>query len=267
MNILIPMAGAGSRFAEKGYKEHKPVIKITDRITGKKIPMVISATNDVVPLGSTDKIIYINRDFHKNDGVEEEIKSFFPSAKFITINYLTQGQASTCLLAKNEIENDEELLISACDNGINFNINNFNKIKQTCDAIIFTFKNNSTVESKPEGYGWVKVNGEDVVDVSVKIPISQNPKNDNAIVGTFWFKKGKDFVKATEKMIKENDRVKNEFYVDKTMKHCLDLGLKVKVFEVEKYICWGTPEDYENYENTIKYWQEFYKNEKWIYEK
>lgn len=264
MIVLIPMAGEGSRFKEKGYNQHKPLIPVTNRKNGKQNPMIIEATNDIITLGEVDKIIYVDRKFHQKDGVEDEIKNIYKQSYFITIDYLTEGQASTCLLAKSQINTNEELLISACDNGMECDINKFNQLKKQADAIIFTFKNHITVEEKPEGYGWVKVNLDKVLDVSVKIPISNNPIKDHAIVGTFWFKKGSDFVKATEKMINEDDRIKNEFYVDQAMKHCIDLGLTVKVFEVEKYICWGTPTDYENYENTLKYWKEFCIKEDWI---
>jgi len=261
MIVLIPMAGTGSRFKNKGYRKHKPVISITDRKTGLKIPMAVAATNDI-PESNSSQIIYIDRDFHKKNGVEKKIKKYYKKARFITIDYSTEGQASTCLLAKEYINNCEELLIAACDNGMEFDKKNFEEAKDGCDALIFTFRNNEAVEENPGSYGWVKVNNKtNVIDMSVKIPISDNPKNDHAVVGTFWFKKGSDFVKASENMIKENDRINNEFYVDQTMRHLLDLDLKVKVFEVEKYICWGTPKDYENYENTMKYWQEFYKNE------
>lgn len=85
--------------------------------------------------------------------------------------------------------------------------------------------------------------------------------NDHAIVATFWFKKGSIFVEATEKMIAENDRINNEFYVDETIKHVLDLGYDARVFETERYIGWGTPKDYEEYTNTMKYWDEFVKSQ------
>ena len=266
MIILIPMAGAGSRFTQAGYKKHKPVIPTTSRHNGLKIPMVIAATNDIPDSDNENsQIIYIDQEFHKKDGVEEEIKEFYPKAQFITIDYITEGQASTCLLAEKYIDNNEELLIAACDNGMEIDKKQFHNAKENCDGLIFTFRNNQSVESKPEAYGWAKVvSGNVVVDMSVKTPISSNPQNDHALVGAFWFKKGSDFIKASKKMIQENDRINNEFYVDQAMKHCVDLGLKIKVFEIEKYICWGTPQDYENYENTIKYWQEFYKNENWI---
>ena len=266
MIILIPMAGAGSRFQKSNYKKHKPVIQVTSRKTGLKIPMVVAATNDIPDSGNKDStIIYIDRDFHKKDGVEKEIKKYYPRAHFITIDHLTQGQASTCLLAKNYINNDEELLIAACDNGMEFDEKKFKKVKKECDGLIFTFRNNVSVEAKPESYGWVKTNNiGEAIDMSVKKPISNSPINDHAVVGAFWFKKGSNFVRSSQKMIKENDRVNNEFYIDQAMKHCIELDLKIKVFEIDKYICWGTPTDYENYENTIKYWQEFYKNEVWV---
>ena len=69
---------------------------------------------------------------------------------------------------------------------------------------------------------------------------------------------------AAEKMIAENDRINNEFYVDEVMKHCLELGMDVRVFEIERYIGWGTPNDYEQYEATIKYWREFTASEGFI---
>ncbi len=261
MNILIPMAGAGSRFSTVGYQEHKPVILVTDRKTGKKIPMVVAATKDL-PQSSNDKIIYIDRDFHKKDLVEEKIKTFFPKAEFITIDHLTNGQASTCLLAKEHINNNEELLIAGCDNGIVFDEKKFEEARKSADVLIFTFRNNEAVLENPKGYGWVAADEFGLVkSVSVKVPLSENPIKDHAIVSAFWFKQGKDFVRSAEKMIVENDRINNEFYVDQVMKYCLQFGLKVKVFEVDKYLCWGTPQEYENYEKTINYWREFYAEE------
>lgn len=261
MNILIPMAGAGSRFIKEGYTKHKPLIPVTDRRSGKKIPMVVAATLDL-PAALESKIIYIDRDFHKKDGVEDEIKSFFPAAKFITVDYLTEGQASTCLLAKEHINNDEELLIAGCDNGIVFDKEKFLEAKKTADVLVFTFRGNEAVLENPKAYGWVETDDSGVVkSVSVKIPISDNPLKDHAIISAFWFKKGADFVKNSAEMIAQNDRVNGEFYADLVIKYCLKNGLCVKVFEVDEYLCWGTPQEYENYEKTINYWRKFYEVE------
>ena len=109
MKILIPMAGAGKRFSDEGYKLSKPVIPTIDRRTGKEYPMVVCATLDLPGLkGDGSNLIYVDRDFHKKDGVEDKIKEFFPKASFITVDKLTEGQACTCLLAKEKINNNEQ---------------------------------------------------------------------------------------------------------------------------------------------------------------
>ena len=204
----------------------------------------------------TKLYIHCRTEHIKEDRIDDNIKQYFPNSKFIHIDCLTEGQAATCLLAKNEINNNEELIIGACDNGMIWNQENFLKEKTNADCLIWTFRNNVTVINKPEAYGWVEINKlNEAENVSVKVPISSNPINDHAVVGTFWFKNGKQFVEAAEKMIKKNRRVNNEFYVDECINELIEEGLKVKVFEIDKYICWGTPNDLKTY----MYWQNFHK--------
>lgn len=266
MNILVPMAGAGQRFVEEGYKLHKPAIPTIDRRTGREFPMVVCATMDLPDVSSNgENIIYIDRDFHKRDGVEKVINETYPRARFITLDYLTEGQASTCLLAKEYIDNEEPLLIAGCDNGMVINIETFRELTDEADVLVFTYRNNESVNNNPNAYGWVKIDDENgITGLSIKKAISETPMKDHAIVATFWFKKGSIFISAAKKMIKENDRVNNEFYVDQAIKHVLDLGYKAKVFEIDRYIGWGTPKDYENYMNTIHYWKDFVNSDKFI---
>jgi hypothetical protein len=81
--------------------------------------------------------------------------------------------------------------------------------------------------------------------------------HDHAIVGTFWFKTGKNFAHYSEKLIKKNIRINGEFYVDEMMNLLIKDGLKVGIFEVDKYICWGTPDDLKTY----NYWKQFFKED------
>lgn len=262
MNILMPMAGAGSRFANAGYKIHKPVIPTTYWKDGDKYPMVICAIKDL-PDSKNSRLIVIGRDFHTASNIDKEINQYFPNSIFMTVDRLTEGQASTCLLAKDLINNDDELLIAGCDNGMIYDYNKFIDIKNNADVIVFTHRYHDLVLNNPSAYGWCIVDKDDtIINMSVKKAISNNPLNDHAVVATFWFKKGLYFVEAAEKMIKENDRINNEFYVDQVIKHIIELGYEAKVFQVDKYLCWGTPQDYENYENTLKYWNNFQKNDK-----
>ena len=261
INIIIPMAGEGKRFSDAGYKKSKPTILTYDRHSFELKPMVVCAAGDLPGIGPKgENILFIDRDYHKQNGVEAEILNTYPMARFISLNHLTEGQACTCLKAKDFINNDKELLIAGCDNGMDYSEEKFEQLKREADVIVFTYRHNEAVLEKPDAYGWMKIDSKNnITEVSVKKAISDNPMNDHAVVSTFWFKRGKIFVESTEKMIKEQDKVNNEYYVDQVIKHALDLGYRAKVFEIDRYICWGTPYEYELYQKTYEYWDGFYK--------
>lgn len=261
--ILIPMAGAGQRFADAGYRVHKPAIPTTDRYDGTEKPMVVCATEDLPGVAADgSNVIYVDRTFHREDGVEDAIRAYYEKAKFITIDRLTEGQACTCMLAKNYLDPEEELLIAGCDNGMDIDRAAFEETKQTCDCIVFTYRHNESVLQNPNAYGWMLTDeAGNITGTSIKKAISDTPMEDPAVVATFWFRKAKVFFDATEKMIRENDRINGEFYVDQTVKHVLDLGYRAKIFDIDRYVGWGTPADYEGYQNTYTYFMAFLMRE------
>ncbi|MCC6818432.1 MAG: nucleotidyltransferase [Bacteroidia bacterium] len=247
LNALIPMAGAGSRFKDEGYTTPKPLLDILGK------PMVVSAA-DALP--KADNYTFVVRDFQINEfNINQHLENHFLNPNIIILDHLTEGQAVTCLSAKEFINNDEQLVIGASDNGMIYDREKFDALKLNADAIVFTFRNNPAVIPKPQAYGWIKTDGTDqVIGASVKVPISNSPMNDHAIVGAFWFAKGKYFVEAAERMIDLNRRINNEFYVDECINDLIELEYKVKVFEIDHYVCWGTPNDYKSF----KYWDEWF---------
>ena len=265
MNVLIPMAGAGSRFQQAGYRESKPALPLTDRVSGKTLPMVVAAVRELINGADYDRVVLIDRSFHRDSGLQAQIAESVPGVEFITLDHLSDGQASTCLAARTLIDNDEELLIGACDNGVDYSLATFQQLKQSADAIIFTYRGHELVLARPEAHGWVEVDSDNRVSrVSVKQPLSDHVLQDHAIVASFWFRHGADFVRAADRMIAAEDRINGEFYVDQVMQHAVELGLVVKVLEVERYFCWGTPLDYECYEKTVAYWRGFVAAEPWL---
>lgn len=266
MNVLIPMAGAGLRFLTKGYNEHKPVLPLTSRRSCDPVPMVVEAVNDlpVDMCNTTTNLVFIVRKFHIIDGVDQILLKHFPAAVFIEIDELTEGQASTCLLAREYFDNDQPLLIASCDNGMDLPEDSFELQTQSADALIFTFQGNDAILQNPKAYGWVSTSGDIVTGVSIKQPISNTPLRDHAITGTFWFKRGCDFFNAADKMISANDRINGEFYVDQVFKYIISAGYSVWALPVSRYLCWGTPEDYEIYEATMAYWTKFSESEDWV---
>ena len=154
------------------------------------------------------------------------------------------------------------LLIAATDNGMIYDKKKYQKLieDENVDAIVFTFRHHVSSKNNPHMYGWVKTdNNQNAKGVSVKSPISDNPYDDHAIVGTFYFKKLAFFNQALKSLLDKDIKVNGEYYVDSLIGEIIELGLNVKVFEIEDYICWGTPDDYK----TFVYWQSFFNKVSW----
>ena len=202
--VLIPMAGAGQRFAEAGYQVHKPAIMTIDRFDGHQKPMVVCATKDLPGVRKDgSNVIYVDRTFHREDGVEDAIRQYYEKAQFITIDHLTQGQACTCMLAENYLNPKEPLLIAGCDNGMDIDVAAFQELTRDCDCIVFTYRHNEAVLSNPNAYGWMITDQEgNITGTSIKKAISDTPMEDPAVVATFWFREAGIFLEATEKMIR-----------------------------------------------------------------
>lgn len=251
---LIPLAGHGSRFAIAGYKDPKPLIEVSGK------PMIVQAANS---LPNSQNHIFVTLQEHINNyPLEKVLKNEFPNSKIIVINEVTEGQAITCGLGLKNIDVNSSLLIAATDNGMIYDKEKYRNLIEVedVDAIIFTFRHHVSSKINPQMYGWVKTdNNNNATAVSVKIPISNNPFNDHAIVGAFYLKKVEYFNLALKNLVDKNIRVNGEFYVDSLMGELIELGFTVKIFEIEDYICWGTPNDYE----TFVYWQSFFHKSPW----
>lgn len=251
---LIPLAGAGSRFAKVGFTDPKPLIPVAGK------PMIIQAAGY---LPKAVKNIFVCQEKHLNDyPLENGIRDVYPDSKIVSVNALTEGQACTCELGLENEDENASLLIAACDNGMLWDAKKYLELlnDETVDAIIWSFRNHPSSERNPEMYGWIMTEENNTITgVSVKKAISDDPRRDHAIVGTFYFRKVKFFKEALQRMYENNTRVNGEFYVDSCVNELVDMGLNVKVFEIDHYIGWGTPNDYLTY----KYWQSFFHKVDW----
>ena len=251
---LIPLAGRGSRFVKLGYKDPKPLIAVSGK------PMIIQAANS---LPNSESQIFVTLQEHlENYPLEQTLKNEYSQSDIIAINEVTEGQAITCSLGLKGSNEEASLLIAATDNGMIYDKEKYQQLieDETVDAVVFTFRNHISSKNNPQMYGWVKTDGTDnITGVSVKVPISDDPYNDHAIVGTFYFKKVGYFNKSLRNLLEKDIKVNGEYYVDSLIGELVELGLNVKVFEVDDYICWGTPDDYE----TFVYWQSFFHKVAW----
>lgn len=234
---LIPMAGAGQRFVDAGYTLPKPLIPVAG------VPMIVRAAGALPP---ADQWIFVCRAEHVRDAaIDRELARHFSPATVVTVDHLTDGQASTCLLAAGELRSDDMLTIGACDNGMTYDPAILAELwDRGADAVIWTFRGNPAVLQKPSMYGWVAVDDTGrVTGVSCKVPLSNRPMEDHAVIGTFSFRSAADFFHAAERTIALERRVNGEFYLDVVLDQAVADGLDVRVLEVERYVCWGTPQD------------------------
>lgn len=245
---LIPLAGRGSRFANAGYLDPKPLIEVSGK------PMIIQATESLPR--STHHIFVTLQEHLENYPLAEALQEVYPNCKVIPIKDITEGQAITVSLGLGNANPEAPLLVAATDNGMIYNKAKYQSLIEDnqVDAIVFTFRNHVSSRNNPQMYGWVKTDGDQAIGVSVKVPISDDPFNDHAITGSFYFRKVQFYQKALEQLIEKDVRVNGEYYVDSLIGELIEMGLNVKVFEVDDYICWGTPDDYE----TFVYWQSFF---------
>jgi HAD superfamily hydrolase (TIGR01509 family) len=236
MNVLIPMAGAGSRFEKAGYTFPKPLIEVEGK------PMIQLVTDN---LNIHARHIYIvQKEHYEKYNLKQLLNLITPGCEIVQVEGITEGAACTTLLAKQFIDNDEPLIIANSDQYIEWNSNEF-MYSMTADAVdggILTFKAThpkwSFVRLDEDGF---------VAEVAEKNPIS-----DIATVGVYYWRKGSDYVKYAEEMIMYNIRTNNEFYVAPVFNQAMMDEKKIKIFPIQKMWGIGTPEDLEVFLNRDK---------------
>ncbi|MBY0353698.1 NTP transferase domain-containing protein [Candidatus Babeliales bacterium] len=252
--MLIPLAGRGQRFVQDGYADPKPLIPVSGK------PMIVQAAASLP--ATTEQIFVCLNEHCQRYPLEHAIKETYPHAEIKKLDHVTEGQACTCEFGLQNIDPEKSLVIGACDNGMLWNQQKYQDLvdDKSVDVIAWSFRNHPSSNKNPQMYGWLAVDHNNVVtNVSVKVPLSANPSHDHAIVGTFTFKKAAYFLQAAQNLRAKNIRVNNEFYVDSCINQALAMGLTVKVFEVDHYVCWGTPNDLR----TFEYWQSFFHKCTW----
>ena len=236
INIVIPMAGEGSRFVKAGYEKSKPFIDVAGK------PMIESVIKNLYCIDA--RYILIGRKAHLENEQElvRQLKENY-DVTFIAIDKLTEGTACTVLYAREYINNDNPLIIANSDQIVDISIQDFvdDCKERELDGSVLTFTDH---ERNPK-WSFAKIDKKGfVMEVQEKRAISQY-----ATVGIYTFSRGKDFVDAAIDMIINNDRVNNEFYTCPVYNYSIINGACIGIYniEFEKMHGLGTPEDLERY--------------------
>ena len=243
--LLIPAAGLGSRFLADGYTAPKPLIQVSGK------PMLLQALRDL-PIAERTRVV-VRADQPQHANILDTLKSFDSSIDIVTLDSLTEGQAQTCLKALHGIDLNKPLTIGACDNGIIYDATAFQSLMddETIDVVVWGVRGHPEAITQPKMFGWIDSTDDGRIRrISVKQPL-RDPARDPIVLGTFTFKRARDFSVSATHMMERGGRINGEFYVDECINDSVTLGMKCCLFEVSHYLGWGTPNDLK----TFEYWQ------------
>lgn len=221
--LLVPMAGKGQRFINKGYTTPKQFLDVGGHT-------MIEWSFQSFDWEDCDIVFIIRKD--DNYDVETNLKNIFgQNIKIVVANELTDGTVSSCLLAKEYIDKDVPLGITTLD--VFFQPKFIlNEMASDIDGCLLT------IETDNPGYSYSEVVDGYVVRTAEKKVISKYGN-----VGYYYFNKGSEFVKYAEKMIENNIRTNNEFYVAPLYNLFIEDGAKITTIPIDKQYHMGTPEE------------------------
>jgi NDP-sugar pyrophosphorylase family protein len=246
---LIPMAGSGVRFSREGYSQPKPLVPVAGA------PMV-QRSLDTFPSAHT-WIAACRTEHLQTSPLGPLLTSNGHRVEILPVDRPTEGQAVTCLLAGERLDGDAPLLIAPCDAALVYDQTHYADLitNPQVDCLVWTFRNHPHANRHPRQYGWVEATpAGDIRRISCKVPLGDDVRRDPGIIGAFWFRQARFFMEAADALITQNRRVNHEFYVDSAIEVLLEQGRRAKVFDVQHYICFGTPDDVRSYE----YWATYF---------
>ena len=239
LNVLIPMAGAGSRFSQAGYTFPKPLIEVR----GKPMIQVVVENLNI----EANYIFLVQKEHYEKYNLKYLLNLIAPDCKIVQVDGITEGAACTTLLAKEFIDNDNPLVMANSDQFVEWNSNEclYAFSADSIDGGIVTF------EATHPKWSYAKL-GEDgfATEVAEKRPISNL-----ATVGIYYWRHGSDYVRYAEQMISKNIRTNNEFYVAPVFNEAIGDSKKIRCKSIERMWGIGTPEDLnyflDNYKEQI----------------
>lgn len=230
IRIVVPMGGEGRRFAETGHSFPKPLVEIRGK------PMIEIVAQNLTP-AETHRFVFVCRQDHMQKfALAEVLRLVAPECHIVPLRSPTAGALCSVLLAMDQLDNDDELLIANADQFIAGGVDDFLRSvrDRSADGAVMTFP------STHPKWSFVKVEEERVVAVAEKRPISRD-----ATAGLYYFHHGHDFVAAAQRMLMKNATVGGEFYVAPVFNELILMGKTVVPYRIAREAMFGlgTPED------------------------
>ncbi len=247
---MVPMAGAGNRFRQYGYRVAKPMIQVHG------VPMVVRAAQSMPPAA---RWVFLPRaeDLARHP-LERMLGRFFGDCATVPVPGLTSGQAATCMLAADLLPDEAPLMIASCDYEHLFDAVAWQAVlaDPSIDGAVWTYRMGSGLVRNPNAFAYCRTapDRRTITEVVEKRTISDSPGTDPLVVGTFWYRRAGDFKRGVEQMIAAGITVNGEHYVGTSINGLLAAGKRFVVFDVDQWISFGDPFELKVHE----YWEDYF---------
>lgn len=241
INIVIPMAGRGSRFADAGFTDPKPLIPVGAR------PMIEWIIENIRPLRPNQfTFLCLQEHLDRYPAVPAKLSEICPGCNIVPVKGVTEGAACTVLLAREHIDNEAPLMIANSDQIVDLPIDEY--LAHMDDPVVGGLIMSFWSDHPKWSYCRMRQDG------SVSEVVEKQVISNEATVGIYNFAKGSDFVRAADAMIAKNLRVNNEFYVAPCYNQLIEEGMRVVVArtgkEYDGMYGLGIPSDLEFFKTT-----------------
>ncbi len=247
MQVIVPMAGRGDRFLRAGYKDIKPLIVVDGR------PIVEHVTN-LFP-GEKDFLFICANDHLENTKVKRELKRIAPAGQIVGIAPHKLGPVHTALEGADYIRDEAPVALTYCDYSLYWNYDSFLRYveKTDCDGCIISYKGFHPHSLGPNLYGYLRMDGDRVLEIREKGCFTDDKMGEFASAGLYYFRSGKLMKQYFRKAVELGLTAKGEYFASLPYNPMIADGLDIRVFEVEHFLQWGTPEDLQEYQGWSQY--------------
>ena len=242
MKIIAPMAGTGQRFVDKGYTQPKPLIKVN----GKRIIEYI-----VDMFSPEDEFVFICNEKHlKDTSMKFVLQDICPNSTIVSMPMHKYGPVYTVQEVYNHIDDDEEVIVTYCDNPYIWDRDDFaHHVKdKELDGCILSHSGLHPHTLNNTKMAFMKTQGDLVTEIKEKECYTDNPMNEHASTGTYYFRKGSYIKKYFNEAMEKNIQYNGEYYVTLVYNLLIEDGLRVGYYDTPFATVMGTPEEVENIE-------------------
>lgn len=246
--LIIPMTGVSSRFTAAGYDRPKFLLEVDGQT-------VIDHVIDMFP--GWDDVIFVCNELHLDDprwDLEAHLLARRPKARVLRSDHNQKGPGWAVLQAREFIDPDRPVVVNYCDFACYWDVDAY-EIALTADGVsgcMPVYSGFHPHMAFSTSYAYLKMDGEGAVDIQEKQPWTDDPSSELASSGTYGFGSGRILLEALDAQVEQDLVLKGEYYLSLTYKPIMAAGGVVRVFPLQHFMQWGTPQDFEEYKDASR---------------